>query len=176
MARDTQRERLYRAESEAVREWTNAGNSIHLPRKHSTPLQDAQWFVRGVSDWSEFKSWTPRIQQKVDAYPQTVRGRIVVQVKREGSYISTGGGEWVRVKARGTEHLRPRIHMAPAALTNKKVLLHECAHWVGSWDDLGHGPVFAAAMIELTKRFIGPEFAELLRDCHVKHGVDAYWN
>lgn len=173
--RDTQLTRVYAAEDQAAARWQAAGNSILLPRKHKTIEQDAQWFVRQVSDWKRFREITPRIQKAVAHRPTTCRNRIAVTVKREGSTWSHGGSRWIEVKSRGTTVMRPQIHMAPIHLQRMDVLLHECGHWVGELSDLGHGPKFAMGLLELTERFISPDYADLLRAAYADKGVDAYW-
>ncbi len=176
MNRDTQRDRVYRAEGMA---WSalrkEQPNALVLDRNHRTELQDAQWYVRRVSDWKEFRRWTPRIERAV-ASRDIYRHRIVVQMKRNGSSHSDGGVDWVNVTSRGVTHHRPRIRMTDFDLTHKGVLLHECAHWVGTWDELGHGPKFAWALAQLADKFICERAGELLRAAYAECGVDAYWS
>lgn len=175
MNRDNQCARVYRAEDMA---WANLRreqpDALALERKHRTALQDAQWYVRRVSDWKEFQRWTPRIQREVERCDWK-RNRIAVARKARGR-TSTGGAQWTRVAARGKEHVRPLINITDHHMQHKGVLLHECAHWVGTWDELGHGPKFAWALAQLADRFICERAGELLRAAYVDCGVDSYWS
>lgn len=69
----------------------------------------------------------------------------------------------------GTYAQRNHIVLAYWAL-NRHTILHELAH-VAAGGAARHGPNFASMYLKLVRRFIGPEWARMLRESFIRNRV-----
>ena len=64
----------------------------------------------------------------------------------------------------------PTIGLCVRWALNRHTILHEMAH-VGAGQSKRHGPAFASLYLKLVRRFIGPEWARMLRASFIHNRV-----
>lgn len=81
-------------------------------------------------------------------------------------------GRWMPAIRLGTGERGADLAPKPPAIGDPWVILHEIAHVMAfSSDHSGHGREFARSMLLLTRRWIGPEAAQVLREAYAAEGV-----
>ncbi len=164
--RDTQRQRLYDAESQVRRQLelaaagartvTVAASTLVLPLEVRFGSLDAvRRYVEGVRSSLPFAQRFPRAA----ATPVRVRAR--------------RGNQHAHYEAPDTIALHAPEHGAAWSL-RELVVLHEVAHHAAQHDlppEPAHGPAFAGAFVRIVTAALGPETGLLLTTAFADHGV-----
>lgn len=155
LRRDTQKERMYRAEREAfngVKDMFEGG------------LAEAQRYANNVAKsatWKRLRAergFIPAVPAGIqkDYSGQKRKGIVLVEPGRKGATATSYPAQW-------------RIKLPTWALS-EHVTLHELAHVIcGS--GVGHHWTFCRAFEDLVSRFMGRDLAKKLRAAYRKHGV-----
>lgn len=180
--RDNQRERVYRAERATFPMCWDMNRQGEEMRKlfELNSKAEATRFVRDVCSSKLYRELTPKIQKPVErmrreANPHFATSRNdvrIIDARGKRSYMIEG--EWVRREWGGKSYLHPAIHMTKQGLRNKHTLLHELCHWAGT-DRAGHGPQFAFALEEMTRKLWGNDLADTLLAKYDEFGVESAW-
>lgn len=155
LARDTQKEKLYRAEREAFAgvEDMFPGGLGEAQRYANNVVKSATWkrlrAERGFKD-----PWPAHLKKEYSGMKR--KGIVLIEPGRKGTTATAYPAQW-------------RIKLPPWA-TSQHVTLHELAHIIcGS--GVGHHWTFARAFEDLVSRFMGRDLAKKLRASYRKHGV-----
>jgi hypothetical protein len=155
LRRDTQKEKLYRAERDAFAGVNDMfpGGLVEAQRYANNVVKSATWkrlrLERG------FTYSVPGGIQK-EYSERRRKGLVLVEPGRRGTTATAYPAQW-------------RIKLPPWACS-QHVTLHELAHVIcGSC--VGHHWTFARAFEDLVSRFMGRDLAKKLRASYRKHGV-----
>jgi putative metallohydrolase (TIGR04338 family) len=164
--RDSQRQRVYDAETQVCRQLEFAaagarlvevaGSTVTVPLEvRFGSLAAAQSYVDAVVSSAAFAGLFP------------TAARVPVRVR------TRAGDRAAHYEPPGTIALHEPVSGTGWAL-RELVVLHEVAHHGAHHDGLDgpeHGPAFAGALLALTQAVIGPEVGLLLAAAYADHGV-----
>jgi len=134
--RDSQRSRLYSAE-----------RVLSNRDEHGQPCGSVDW-----TTVAEVQAFVDRVTRSRWWKSRSRVGKIVVKDGRGG------------MSARAYRSRGQSVIAIPRWARTRRVVLHELSHHLTPWTAAAHGNLFAANLVDLVRRWMGPDEAEALKE------------